>query len=326
MKSLLAILRITIFVVLSALAFVGWRAFSIWSAGSTPATSEARWSVGEALVGESITLEADVRLPYHQTPVETPPSRVPEALVVRRDGVAWIPGPLGFDGFRNWSLRLDAVLLSDESASGQSLAFPLDSWGKGRDSRVTVTLPTLTAAYSTDMPDSPALRTTALKVDPPAPETLVSTAPETGTPWWIAAAIAGGVVILVLAIIFLRRARKPAPPWVTANAELERLSSANDDLPTLYTRLGDILKAYTGSRFECPATASCPHEFRRLLDQVEHPSLSDEIRGQLYELLCETDSVRFAHHSTSRDRFVAALAPVREFVKATTPKSSNEPA
>ncbi|MGB6220201.1 hypothetical protein [Haloferula sp.] len=328
MKTFLAILRIGIFLVLSALAFVGWRAFSIWSADTKPVSTESAWSKVNVMVGEGVTLQSEFRLPYHQTPTDVIPSRIPEALVIRKSSLQWTRGKLGVDGFRDWKMQLDAVLLSDASIAGQSIAFPLTSWGKGNSGKVTVSLPGLNSAYAEEMPDQPAFETAALKIDPPAPELPEMELEERRSPWWIIAVLASLGIVCLMILALVRRLRRPSPPWETAQVELDRLDSANDDLPTLYTRLADILKTYTGSRFGCSAQASCPHEFRRLLDQVEHGSLTDEVRSRLHELLCETDSVRFAHQSVGRERFAAALAPVREFVKATTPTSSsrNEPA
>ncbi|MGB6219650.1 hypothetical protein [Haloferula sp.] len=330
MRTFLAILRIGIFLLLSALAFVGWKAFSIWSADTKPVPTESAWSKVDVMVGEDVTLQAQFRLPYHQTPTDVIPSRIPEALVIHKPSLQWTRGKLGVDGFRDWKIQFDAVLLSDASIAGQSIAFPLTSWGKGKGNsgKVTVSLPGLTSAYAEEMPDQPALATAALKVDSPAPELAEMVEIETRWPWWIIAVFASLGIVSPLIHWLIRRLRRPSPPWETAQVELDRLGSANDDLPTLYTRLADILKTYTGSRFGCSAQASCPHEFRRLLDQVEHGSLTDEVRSRLHELLCETDAVRFAHQSASRENFAAALAPVREFVKATTPTSSsrNEPA
>ena len=143
--------------------------------------------------------------------------------------------------------------------------------------------------------------------------------------WRIFAVAAALLIASALLWRHFRRRRElpPAPPWVTALAELELLR--NDMAKRGFVpaegvrRLSDILRGYLSRRFDVPADTETTEEFvgGALDDAAE---FGDVDREFMREFLAAADLVKFARAPADASALVPALDRAVELVERTVPR------
>lgn len=141
--------------------------------------------------------------------------------------------------------------------------------------------------------------------------------------WAGAAGLLVFAVLIVLAVVLLRRQARPsarAPafaPAEVARAELERVMAL--DLPTKgelvehYRLLGACVRSYLARRFDLPATALTSGELARLMDER---GLSRWSARLVSGLLGECDAVVYARYRPAPERLAADNAMAFEVIDA----------
>lgn len=321
MKLVRPVALILISVGFSLLALFAWRAVSVWNSSPAAKSTQVELSQEKALVGETISLKTQFRLPFHQKPEPSRQPSLPKPLVLQPFTLRIQKGNLAPDGFRTWAMEFDATIFSVEELTGQAIVLSLESWGKTERKYVNIPLPPLAVSYANNLPEDIILETELSNVSPAQDTSAPVTAtpdPANRQPLFVVIALLA--VALLLYFIF-KKLGQPTPAWKIAEDELSTLSSSKATLPELYTALADILKRYTGARFDCPAPATCPQELREIFDEIQHAGLTPELRDQLHHIVVQNDSVRFAGKTALRQEFEEDLATVRSFVKGTSPSS-----
>ena len=153
-----------------------------------------------------------------------------------------------------------------------------------------------------------------------------------GLPLWAWVAIAAALVVLVLAVLWWRRAHRrrllrgepSQPAHELAMAALDRLQS--DDLITLqrieefYVRVSGILRHYIEWRFGLRAPEQTSEEFLDAMLVAGGPIA--EHRDLLSAFLAHCDLVKFARHQPASDDMHNALQRARDFVEQTADPES----
>ena len=153
-----------------------------------------------------------------------------------------------------------------------------------------------------------------------------------GLPLWAWVAIAAALAVLVLAVLWWRRARRrrllrgepSQPAHELALAALDRLQS--DDLITLqrieefYVRVSGILRHYIEWRFGLRAPEQTSEEFLDAMLVAGGPIA--EHRDLLSAFLAHCDLVKFARHQPASDDMHNALQRARDFVEQTADPES----
>lgn len=132
--------------------------------------------------------------------------------------------------------------------------------------------------------------------------------------------VLGGAVLVAAALIaasMIRRRRAPVgvpaapmrPPHVEALEGLEDLLQAGlierDRLKEFYTRLSDVLRIYLSRRYLIPAPEMTTAE---LAGRMEYLGLPEALRRGTFDILAESDMVKFARYKPRMERaFEAAL-------------------
>jgi len=166
-------------------------------------------------------------------------------------------------------------------------------------------------------------------MDVPLPDAVE---PRQGLPLWAYAAIAGFVVALLAAGLWLWRrklsapAAPPAPPWETALHRLKELEARQ--LPEqgqherYYVDLSDILRYYIAQRFQIGAPEQTTPEF---MDVARNSGkFTDEQQEALFQLMRHCDIVKFAASKPAMEEMRHSLATVRGFVEDTVPRLEAE--
>jgi LPXTG-motif cell wall-anchored protein len=150
-----------------------------------------------------------------------------------------------------------------------------------------------------------------------------------GTPPWIYALTAVGVLALAaVAYYFWRRRKKEIeeavpviPPHERAFEELETLLGedliAKGEVKLFYLRLSNILRRYIEGRFGLHAPESTTEEF--LEDLRSGTEFSAEQKAMLRRFLEHCDLVKFAKHEPTRDEVDLAVNACRTFIEQTKP-------
>ncbi|MDA1313048.1 MAG: LPXTG cell wall anchor domain-containing protein [Acidobacteria bacterium] len=150
-----------------------------------------------------------------------------------------------------------------------------------------------------------------------------------GTPPWVYALIAAGVLALAAAAYyFWRRRRKEAeaaipviPPHELAFEDLAKLLAedliAKGQIKLFYLRLSNILRRYIEGRFGLHAPESTTEEF--LEDLRAGTDFSSEQKSLLRRFLLHCDLVKFAKHQPGQDEVDLAVGSCRTFIDETKP-------
>ncbi len=147
--------------------------------------------------------------------------------------------------------------------------------------------------------------------------------------WWLA----GGLLLLIAAIILYARLRKrrpvppappPAPPEPAHQKALRLLGLLESEglwqkgeVKEYYVRLTDILRHYIEARFSVPALERTTDELVGAANA--HTELVFH-RDRLYQILSTADMAKFARAQPSPQEHVAAMQTAKEFVTATIPE------
>ena len=150
-----------------------------------------------------------------------------------------------------------------------------------------------------------------------------------GTPPWVYALIAGGVLALAAAAYYFWRRRKKKgeaaipviPPHELAFEDLDKLLAedliAKGEIKLFYLRLSNILRRYIEGRFGLDAPESTTEEF--LEDLRAGTDFSSEQKSLLRRFLQHCDLVKFAKHQPTQDEVDLAVGSCRTFIEETKP-------
>jgi len=150
-----------------------------------------------------------------------------------------------------------------------------------------------------------------------------------GTPPWVYALIAAGIIALAASAYYLWRRRKKeveaaapvVPPHERAFEELEALLRddlvAKGEIKTFYLRLSNILRRYIEGRFGLHAPERTTEEF--LDDLRSGTEFSGEQKAMLRRFLEHCDLVKFAKHLPSGEEVNLAVDACRTFIDQTKP-------
>ncbi len=112
------------------------------------------------------------------------------------------------------------------------------------------------------------------------------------------------------------------PPWVTAMLELDQVRRSgwldDDRLEAYFDRVDHITRFYLGERYGFDGLESTVPEIREALDRV-HPRLTEPSR--IHEFLDESDFVKFAEVSPTREDCLRAIERAEGIVRTTTPRT-----
>lgn len=145
-------------------------------------------------------------------------------------------------------------------------------------------------------------------------------------PWLLPAALAGGLIAIVLAVLVVRRVRRRAAVEIrrsAADVALGRLGLlAGGGLPTdrdtadpFYVELSDIVRRYLEDRFGVRAPELTTEEFLREVRVM--PGFADEHRALVADFLVLCDRVKFAGHAPDAGESQAALEAAGRLVRET---------
>lgn len=150
-----------------------------------------------------------------------------------------------------------------------------------------------------------------------------------GTPPWVYALVAVGVLALAAAAYyFWRRRRREVeaaipviPPHELAFEDLDKLLAedliAKGQIKLFYLRLSNILRRYIEGRFGLHAPERTTEEF--LEDLRAGTDFSSEQKSLLRRFLLHCDLVKFAKHQPTRDEVDLAVGSCRTFIDETKP-------
>ena len=316
MKALLTILKYVSFLALVVAMVFGYLFFSTWQKNERPVITESSWDQNEILLGHSSTLSLTVKAPWHRELESARPFSFPKFLApVPRLGTVE-KGPLDFTGHRTWKITIPFVATDTEVAETPVATFPIKKLKRISPSSINVELPPITVLSPSDLPDEPANPETFLTEDRSPDLDPIAATPPPSRLWW--PWVVGGLILLGLLFVLLRRTGiiKTTPAWEKA---LGRLDSLPIDTPpgVFFSKLTDILKAYTSDRYLVRARAKTSSEFIRTLQEL--PSIPNEYLTDLPAFARLADGVKFADEIPPEGEASRALELVRSFVKATIP-------
>lgn len=308
-------------ILLTALALVvlvvalgGFLFLREWAKDARPEVAKAEWAADKATLGEIATLRIEIDAPWHRELSDAGVTQHPPSLVPHVGSVSIGRGRVSVFGRRRWSLALPLIPTSLETLEGQTVIVPLVA-GRLRSPRfVTVPVPALEILSAEVQED---LVENAIPLSTEAPETPLvepEVTAEDSTSWAMIAAAIVALAALVWLWIRRRNLRPGTPPWEVAEAKLDALASdAELDPPQFLSRLIDILKGYTASRFDTPSDAETTSE---LVGSLRETGAAPD---SIYELLRQADGVRFADRKFDPESRTPSIDLVREFVQKTIP-------
>jgi hypothetical protein len=142
-------------------------------------------------------------------------------------------------------------------------------------------------------------------------------------PWW-PWLFAGVPVLAAVALLILRRRRRPAPELTPAEAALRELDEvarlpAGDaaEVKRLHTRLSDVLRRFLEKRYDLPATRRTTPEFFAALAAASPSPLEVAPRELLGRVLDGCDLAKFAGLVPAAADCRRAVGLAREFVERT---------
>lgn len=147
--------------------------------------------------------------------------------------------------------------------------------------------------------------------------------------------VGGLLAVALLALVFLllrkifrkKEARAPEIPAVPLQEQiLKELAGLyallNEDpgsLKKFHFLLSEIFRRYLELRFGFAATDSTTEEIARLLPRLTH--LTEPQKDAILKLLRETDAVKFADKTSSREQAMALGEQSEAFVRSTAPSA-----
>jgi Domain of unknown function (DUF4381) len=152
-------------------------------------------------------------------------------------------------------------------------------------------------------------------------------------PWWVWVAIAGMVLILIVAAWLYwqyrrERAKEVFVPRKSAVEEArERLELARQlmvagKLEAFYVAVSDAVRQYIERQFRIRATEQTIEEF--LQDMARSPRLQDSHKELLEQFMVQCDLVKFARYQPGPAEMEAALSAATRFVDETVPQKPVE--
>ncbi len=286
-----------------------------WSAlrGPPPAVTRIAITPEKNIhIGDPVTVEMDVRLPWGRLPRSVTVPVLPEEVQALAGGPR---RPAGL-GWLVWTWRCRVVLQPLAAGRFDKL-----------QARVLFTPGPQTA--------QPALDVTlpGIVVEPRAvkPGETPVAAPTLRDSWWerfgswklAAGLIFGALLLWALVSLWMRKAApgsgpSPPPAWVRALRDLTGLEAALP-LPAepLFVRLTDLVRSYCEERFGLRATEATTPEFMRMLR--DNPLLTQPQQERLGDMLGQADAIKFARGQATPEQMITALASARRFVEETIP-------
>jgi hypothetical protein len=143
---------------------------------------------------------------------------------------------------------------------------------------------------------------------------------------WALIAGLGLIALAVAGVVLLLRRRAPVPPvappspYEAAQAELARIEGLR--LPEQgrfkehYSQVGDVVRAYVGSRYGFPTLERTTGEIRAALPAAGVPA---DVAGPFVELLQEGDLVKFTTITPAVSDATAAVVKARSIIEAARP-------
>jgi hypothetical protein len=143
---------------------------------------------------------------------------------------------------------------------------------------------------------------------------------------WALIAGLGLIALAVAGVVLLLRRRAPVPPvappspYEAAQAELARIEGLR--LPEQgrfkehYSQVGDVVRAYVGSRYGFPTLERTTGEIRAALPAAGVPA---DVAGPFVELLQEGDLVKFTTITPAVSDATAAVVKARSIIETARP-------
>jgi hypothetical protein len=133
--------------------------------------------------------------------------------------------------------------------------------------------------------------------------------------------VVGGLAVLVLGLVAVRRRRRPAGPLLPHQAALALLQNTPPppatEVRSYHAVLADTLRVYLRDRFEIPAPYLTTPD---VLAAVEaHPGIDPAGRELLRQVLERCDRVKFAGVALSAEEAHESAQWARQFIQATAP-------
>lgn len=142
--------------------------------------------------------------------------------------------------------------------------------------------------------------------------------------WWIAGAVVGLILLILLIRWILRRRRRgpkivQIPPHQWATEQLRQLIDEDllgqDQVKPFYYRLNGIVRQYIELRFELTAPEMTTEEFLATLR--DNDRLSAGHKGVLEPFMSACDMVKYAKYQPGREEIEQVFATARDFIDQT---------
>ena len=263
-------------------------------------------------LGETVTVTAIIRLPWHRRITAPPRLALPDGLQLT---AIPMPSPIKIGlGHLDWQAQINLQAVTFGPFSGQSATVPLSARRDGSDADAAIDILALAPTPRFSVQDPHNLRQMG-KLTPPVVED--ETPPR--WPWIVTACIA----LLMLVIVLLKPAADkstmqpstpPSPPCLIANQALDQLEKELPMQPDrFFVRLIDVLRRYLESAFHLRATEQTTAEFLQSM-QATPDLLTDDHSILLEEVIRAADIVKFARTGASDDQMRDALTKGRRFI------------
>lgn len=317
-KTILLVVKIILVLVILVAGVIGFLFFQTWQKNERPEVTSVHWDKETVMIGNTASLEVDLKVPWHRAISSIKPNRNPAGFLPQPEGAMLTKGPLSFrGGYRQWSATIPMVAFEPKDPQGQAVVLPLKRTRRlSAPKTVSIAVP----ALEVTSPEKPDGIVDANEVLKPKPKQIVEEKPaveeaKRPVPWPFLIAL--GLLLLTIGIVLLvvRRAKLGVPPWKTALAELQTLEEQQQQLEPVpfFSRLTDILKLYTADRFDTHSDAETATELLHSLKQVS------PLPDGLDTMVRQADLIKFAGAEGNRDTYNDSLNAVRRFVEQTVP-------
>ena len=318
MNKFLLILKTLASAVCLFAAYVGYNFWSIWQQNNQAELSTLSISQKEVSLGDTFTLDASFKVPWHREMNIEQLVKLPEGLRLMPDTLKAQRQKLNFNGYRRWNCTLTAIALEDGTYTDKKVEFRLVSDRNGEQNQLACSLPELHVKAPEIIDNKIVSRSENIDDSVLSKATSVNNADTLSESSGNLTLYIALLLLSMLIIYLLFKPGKGLPPWEEAFKKLSQLANhPPENFEKFFLTLTDILKVYTARRFSFNATACSSQEFvKKLARKNKLPK--DQII-QLESMLKNADSIKFGGEVGNQKLISESIAKVHNFITTTKP-------